>query len=372
MEQAVTGIILERDLVVQEPQVVRSLSGPSQIQFKVLDDEQSAQGMDFRAHGYYIHAEIDRQDGTSWLFASGITQPTETDAASGSLTVTAKGYSGYLEGMPWLDNYNPIAVDPFHVIHRIWNSAQSFGNGNIGVVVEPADSGTLLLPGFYFDGSEFVLDFFAYFVRASDYRDSMEEMNSLAKDIPIDYLEMPEWNAGRTAVTKKLRLDYPRRGVQQSGIVFRLGENVLQADPVAESDIDWVSDIIVRGWWPGKMHSSTLSNADPLRFRKVMKEEDALLNSRERAEAQAGRRLSRRQVPRHWGSITVDMYHPSAAWGTYDVGDDILVCGNMPFVGKVEQWHRILSIQPDDSVGQVAMTLRHVDAFNYDPIEFTG
>jgi len=329
-------------------------------------------GIDFKAYGQVVHAELDRQDGSRWVFASGLTQPSAVDSDSGLITVTASGITSYLDKMPWLDNWNPIAIDPFHVVHRIWNHVQSYANGNLGVVVTPADSGTLLLPGFYFDGSEFVVDFFAYFVRASDYRDCLEEVTSLCRDIPIDFVEKSAWNASRTLITKTLELAYPRRGVRQDALAFRIGENVLSAEPTAEQEIDWVSDVIVRGWWPGKMHSSVLSNADSLRFRKVIKDEDVLINSRERSAVWARRKLTRRQVPKHWGSIRLDMYHPSAPWGSYDVGDDILIGGEMPGSGRTQAWHRILTIQPDDQIGEVMMTTKHVDAFNYDAIDFEG
>lgn len=367
------GTILARDIRVEgEYTVVRSLSGPATIKFAVRGDEPTVAGIDWKAWGQIVHAELKKTDGSRWIVASGIVQPTETDPETGVITVTATGFSNYPDGIPWLDNWNPIAIDPFAVIHRIWNHVQSYPQGNLNVVVEPASSNTLLLPGFYFDGSEFVLDFFAYFVRAEDYRDCQEEITSLCRDIPIDYVEVSEWNSNKTAVNKKIRLDYPRRGVQQQGLAFRAGENVKLASPVTEADMDWVSDVIVRGWWPGKMHSSTFSNADPDRFRRVVKDEDALINSRERSEVWAKRKLTRRQVPPHWGSITVDMWHPNAPFGTYEVGDDILISAVMPTHGRVTEWHRILTMQIDDSRGEVLLTTKHVDAFNYDAIDFEG
>lgn len=368
VEQAVTGTIQSRDLLVSDTTVVRALSGPSTIEFTI--EPEAATGINFKASGQLIHAETKRQSGERWILASGITQPAQVDPDTGLMKVTANGFSSYLDKMPWLDNWNPIAIDPFHVVHRIWDHVQSYDTGDLGVTVSPADSGTLLLPGFYYDGSEFILDFFAYFVRASDYRDCLEEVTSLCRDIPIDYLEKSEWNSNRTVINKTFELAYPRRGVQQNALVFRLGENVLAAEPTTEQEIDWTSDVIVRGWWPGQMHSSSFINRDPTRFRRVVRDEDVLINSRERAEVWAKRKLTRRQVPQHWGAITVDMYHPSAPWGTYDVGDDILISGMMPFYGKMEAWHRILTMQVDDHVGQVMMTTRHVDAFNYDPIDF--
>ena len=136
--------------------------------------------------------------------------------------------------------------------------------------------------------------------------------------------------------------------------------------------MDYVSDVIVRGWFPGKIYSSQLTNRDPLRFRRVAHEEDAMLNSRERTMVWARKHLAKRQVPEHWSSVTLDMWHPNAPFGTYDVGDDILISGTYPSKGRINEWHRILTMQIDDHQEAVMMTTKHVDGFNYDPIMFEG
>lgn len=372
VEEAISGRIMSRDLITNgPPEVVRTLSGPSTIKMSVHPNEAVDHGIDFKAYGQIVHAEMIRQDGSRWICASGIVQSAEISGETGEITVTATGFSNYPDKIPWLQNWNPIVVDPFEVIHRIWNHVQSYPQGNLGVTVYPATSNTLLLPGFYYDGSSFNLDFFAYFVRAEDYRDCLQEITSLCRDVPIDFFEESAWNANKTAIVKKIRLAYPRGGVRQNALMFRERENVLSLAPAGELEMDYASDVIVRGWFPGKMYSSVLSNADPLRFRKVVREEDALLNSKERSAVWCRRQLAKRQIPKHWQSIVVDMDHPNAPFGTYDVGDDILISGYFPTLGRRSEWHRILTMQIDDSQGTVSMTTKHVDGFNYDPITFS-
>lgn len=371
VEEAVTGTILSRDLEVINPELTCNLSGAAQLKFELPYMAESSRGIDFKAYGQIIHVE-ETIGGVREIIASCITDACTIDPKTGNLTVPSQGFSAYAKGLPWLDNYNPIAVDPFEVVQRIWNKIQAYPNGNIGVTITPASSGTLLLPGFSFDGIEFNIDFFAFFVRASDFRDSGDEMNKLARDIPFDYLETSVWDAGHTVVSKSIVMSYPRRGAQRTDLSFRLGENVLTAEPVPEAEIEWVSDVIIRGWFPGKIYSSTLTNADPKRFRRVIKEEDAKINSNERAQVWANRKLTRRQVPHYWGSITIDMDHSNAQFGTWELGDDIFVQGIMPWVGKVEEWHKIIAYKIDSQSRQIQLTLKHAGAFNYDPIEFEG
>lgn len=368
VEEAVTGNILSRDLKVLEPKFTRRLSGPAHLEFMVPYEGEIPGNIEFKPYGQIIHVEETIQ-GVRKVIGSCIVQPATEPDPSGTLKVVAQGFSGYAEGIPWLDNYNPIAVDPFQIIHRIWNHIQSQTNGNLGVTVTPASSNTLLLPGFGFDGTNLIINFFAIFVRAIDFRDCGTEMKYWARDIPFEYLEVSEWDTNHTAVNKSLVLAYPRRGVQRTEIAFKLGENVIDASAMPESEIDWASVVIVRGWFPGVVYQGELANADPTRFRRVIMQEDANINSQERAEVAAKRKLAKHQIPSHWSKIIIDMYHPNALFGSFEVGDDIYVQGLMPRVGKVAEWHRITAYTIEESTGRCEIEMKHVEAFNYDPIE---
>lgn len=384
----VHGNILSRDITVQEPKVMRALSGPCSIEFKVHPDEPSVKGISFRPWSCWIHVEK-MIFGTRKIIASGIVQPGEVDPESGILSVKAQGFSGYLKGIPWLTNWNPIAVDPFEIFEKVWRDAQFYAGGDLGVTVYPTTSETLLLPGFSFDNEELVKDFTAIFIRAMDFVDSGDYLTKLARDVPIDFFEESHWNErdewGRTfeegeeipprepktGIIKKIHLCYPNGGTDQTGVTsFRVNENIIKAAPKQDVEIGWISDIIMRGWFPGKVYSYTLSNADLDRYRRVMKEDDLQINSNERAAAWAHRKLARRQIPHYFENITIDSNHPNAPFGTWDVGDTINVQGNMPWVGKVSQRHRITAYMYDDATGLVDMQLMAEGAFNYDPIYY--
>lgn len=378
IEEARTNKILVRDLKVFEPKVLKQLSGPSTIQFKIdpksdsVRDDTTGRAIRFKPWGHWAHIERTTADGKREIVASGLFKPSVTDPKSGILDAEFTGFSDYPSGIPWLQNWNPIAVDPFEIVRKIWDHLQDYPNGDLGVEVFPDFSGTQMLPGFSFDGEDFVMDFFAIFIRAIDFNDCGDYINKLARDIPFDYFERSTWNADHTAIDKKIELAYPRGGVQQTYLAFRMGENVVEATPKLEADIEWTSDIIVRGWFPGKVYSYELSNADQTRYRRVIMEEDAKINSDERSEAWAHRQLTRRQVPFYWEKITVNMWHPNAPFGSYDVGDSIRVQGEMPWVGMVDQWHKVMAIAIDLDTNTCELTLRAEGAFSYDPIFYEG
>lgn len=388
IEEGRTGRIISRDLPVQNPQILRRLSGPAMIEFDLdpqdpnVMDHDTGKPMLLKPWGHWCHVEYTYR-GERKIWVSGIFQPSEVDPATGMLHARFEGFSGYPKKIPWLENWNPIAVDPFEIVDRIWTHIQSYENGDLGVVPytlnidgvtkdTPPESGTLMLPGFSFDGSIFVNDFFAIFIRAVDFTDCGDYIEKLARDIPFDYFEETEWNEDGTALNKYLQLAYPYGGAVQSNLSFRLNENVFQAKSRIESEIEWTSDIIIRGWFPGKVYSSELSNADDSRYRRTILEEDAQINSVERSQAWAHRQLSRRQFPHYWESLIANMYHPNAPFGSYDVGDLILIRGTMPWVGEVEQAHKIIAMAVNPADNTCELTLRAEGAFNYDPIYFEG
>jgi hypothetical protein len=373
------GNIVARDVVGQEAQITRMLSGPCQIEFKLPPKEPSIQQpggggpIVLKPYGHFIHAMKTDLQGNEIIWASGLFQPSDIDPESGVMSVRAEGFSNYPKGLPWLENWNPIAVDPFEIFVRIWNHIQSYPNGDMGVTVYPTTSGTQMLPGFSFNNEDFVQDFFAIFIRESDALDCGDYLNKLARDIPFDYWEESTWEGGSSPVVKKIRLAYPNGGVDQSDLLFQAGTNVNALTPKQESEVNWFSDIRIKGFFPGKVYSAQIANADPDRFRRVMDELDLHIDSNERAAAWGHRRLTRRQFPKQWESIVVDPYHPNAPFTSYDVGDLIRIQGKMPWEGlDVNQKHKIMAMQWDEKSGGMQLSTMAEGAFNYDPIEYVA
>lgn len=367
-----TNKILTRDLVVREPQTSRNLSAPSNCSFKLAAGEQyaSSAGIDWKQWGQWIVPETEI-DGVRWPWGALLTNKCAIDPASGDLQIEGLGFLGYPKGIPWLENFNPIAVDPGEVYQRIWAHLQNYVNANLGVEVFPALTGTQMLPGYAFDGSILNFDFFAMFIRAVDFVDCGDQLSSLARDLPLDVFERVSWNAGRTEISKKVEIAYPIGGLHQDFLTFRWGENVISAEPADDAEIEPVSDIIIRSWAPGRVMTSLLSNADMTRARRTILEEDAHIDSTERAAAWAKRKLQRRNIPKSFSKIVIDPNHPHAPFGKFDVGDTIRIqAPNFPWLGSVDEWHRIISISYQDGAPTMELGVKVEGAFNYDPIDY--
>ena len=372
--EANSNIILSRDLVVREPEVIIYLSSPSRSTFKVPQGEQynSSYGIDWKTWGYWIIPEIEI-NGVRKCLGAQIVNKCDIDYKSGDMVIEGIGFMGYPKGIPWLTNYMPIAVDPAEVIQQIWSDCQSYTNANLGVTVLPALTGVEILPGYSFDGSSLSFDFYAMFIKEVDFQDSGGVMTSLARDTPLDMIEEVSWNTGNNTVNKVLRLGYPKLGAEQQSLSFVLGENVINAELAEELEIEPVSDVIIRSWMPGKTKTAHLIIDPPNtnRFRRIIMEEDAYIDSTERAAAWANKKLIRRNIPISFSKIFVDASHPNAPLGSYDIGDTIYVEGkNYPWRGDIAEWHRITSItyKNDDPIVEIGLKVE--GAFNYDPIEY--
>lgn len=368
-----TNTILATDLVVKEPILTLNLSSPAKLGFSIDQGQQyaSAFGIEWKNWGQWIIPEIETDQFGKIVLGALLVSDNKIDPQSGDLQLDCIGFLGYPKGIPWLENFNPIAVDPSEVIQRIFAHVQSFPNANLGIDVLPTSTGTQMLPGYGFDGSILSFDFFAIFIRAVDFIDCGDYLFSLARDLPLDLFEKVSWNSDRTEVTKTVQIAYPLGGLQQDNLAFRLGENVINVERAEEMDIEPVSDIIIRSWVPGKVYSSQLSNADTTRARRVAMEEDANINSTERSAAWAHRKLTRRNIPKYFSKITIDPNHPNAPFGSWGLGDSILVeAQNFPWTGDISEWHRITSITIKQDEPLIELGLKVEGAFNYDPIEY--
>ena len=365
--------ILSRDLVVQEAEVMVSLSGPSRCSFKIPQGEQtaSAYGINWKTWGQWIVPEIEL-NGVRKCLGAQLVNKCDIDAQSGTMQIEGMGFLGYPKSIPWLENFSPIAVDPAEIVQRIWAHIQNFTNANLGVEVLPASTGTQMLPGYSFDGNILNFDFYAMFIREVDFQDCGDAINSLARDIPLDMLEEVSWtDSARTTLSKVVRLGYPYLGYLQQYLAFILGENVIMAEKAEELEIEPVTDVIIRGWRPGKTYSSRLTNDDYTRVRRVIMEEDANIDSTERAAAWAKRRLTRRNIPLSFQKIVIDPSHPNAPIESFWVGDTIYVeAKNYPWVGDIVGWHRITGMTFKDGEPLVELQLKTEGAFNYDPITY--
>jgi hypothetical protein len=185
----------------------------------------------------------------------------------------------------------------------------------------------------------------------------------LVTSTPLDYTESHVWNSDKTAISHTIQIQYPRAGRRRDDLAFILGDNVT-VEPTAKSNgDDYANSIFGLGNGEGSamIHTTSAINDGRLRRVNVLSSKDtkqlSLLQSQARtALLQAAASLSISQV-------TV-RDHPNAVIGSWALGDDILIQAEIPWVGTVSIWHRIVSWSlTTDSTA--TLKLERSDSFSY-------
>ena len=382
VQSILDGRFLSWDLELSDPQVALVLSGPTSITGVLKPEDPETRklllGGGFEPWACWIHHEIEGE-----IRASGILQPYQIDGET--LSVEAAGVSAYAHGIPWLAELSAIQIDPADVVRAIWAHLQSYPDGQLGVTVTgttPVRIGTpaMTVPKTDPETGDPVLDEDGHAVledvEAKPYElmfwegtDCGSEIDSLAGEAPFDYIERCAWNDARTTVTHWIEIRYPRIGQRCIGAGaprFASGENILNAVPAEETDDLYASQVVVFGKGEGRDTTKGYAGR-PLnrRLRRVAIVQDKTIPTPERATAAAGSELERRQALIDVTDLEVDARHPNAVFGSYQVGDDVLVDVEVDWIGRLRQYERILSITYAPDLESVRLELRRSEAFRY-------
>jgi hypothetical protein len=276
-----------------------------------------------------------------------------------------KNHDGYIDGtspkqkMPEAAKpYGGPRIDVYDAFRRVWSHVQSRPHGNLGIVLDTHDKGELLGAS---DGSD------PWELAWWDAPDCGQTLDTLVNQFQFDWLETHAWkDSTSNTITHRLRLGSPRLGRKRADLRFAQGENiVMMAKPEGMGE-DYANEVIVLGRGEGqKMKRAQVSNLAQAsgRLRRVATVTDKTLSSdsalRKRGQAELDGRTAALQIP----AIQI-VDHPNARFGSWSLGDDILVQVHVPWVGDVNVWHRIISDEISAD-GFITLTLKRSDAFHY-------
>lgn len=375
-------------LVLYSPSITFQLSGPTVIKGSLPLDTIDLVQENIEAWACYLSYE---ENGT--ILASGILQPSDIDE-NGILSIEAEGPSAYAHGLPWMGDYQGVQVDPIDVVRMMWDRILTRYFGDIHIIVDqdtvtnvrighekpPAnDTGaesTGNLYGGYNPGNDtpsagasgsIATGQGPYKLSWWEFTDMGQEIDNLAKNTPFDYVERFSWSDDKSKILKYIDFGYPRIGRKRTDLGFRGGENIVSAIPVMETNGQYANQIIVSGAGQGRnMVWDQASDTPPEgRVHRVKVINDKSLKSRADCKALAQRVLQSSLLPHSVDRIIVDGTHPNAPFGSFQCGDDILVQGDLPWIGEIAIWHRIVSYEYDVETSQCTLKLMRSDSFRY-------
>jgi hypothetical protein len=204
----------------------------------------------------------------------------------------------------------------------------------------------------------------AYALEPWEAQDCGQLINDLAKSTPFDWAEEHYW--ADDLPQTRIRIAYPRIGRRLSGPSdpsFVQGVNISVALKPATSGTDMATEAygIGAGDGAGALRRSIRIRNGKLRRVATFQAKD--VKTKQALDVKLRAELAARQDTLSVDSITV-LNHPNSKRGTYDVGDDIFVQGDVPHYGRFELWHRIVALS-ETTDNTTELSLERTDSFLY-------
>lgn len=203
-----------------------------------------------------------------------------------------------------------------------------------------------------------------YALRWYDAVDCGGEIDNLAVSTPFDYAEEHSWSdSTSTSISHRLRLGYPRLGTRRFDLAFRQGENVVSVVTPERDGDEFANVAIGLGAGEGsKTIRRTLATRDG-RLRRPVVFSDKGEKSGTRLQNRLAKEFASHRNTLEVTSVDV-VDHPNAPIASWQLGDDVLIEADIPWVGSVAVWSRVVgwSLLSDTTA---RLSLRRSDAFTY-------
>lgn len=197
---------------------------------------------------------------------------------------------------------------------------------------------------------------------APDCGRTIDDVTTLA---PLDWYERHYWEGDEPRT--EIVVAYPRAGRRLSGDTdptFEQGVNIMiPLEPEDDGD-DYANAVygVGAGEGPGSLRRSTAKRDGRLRRSKAFsdKSEKNAASMDRKLAVELNRTMQGLGVTK----IVVVADHPNAKRGSYDVGDEIYIVGDVPNLGPFAAWHRITGIT-DKQNGTVELDVALASTFIY-------
>ncbi|MGW7090114.1 hypothetical protein ACWGH2_42395 [Streptomyces sp. NPDC054871] len=243
--------------------------------------------------------------------------------------------------------------DAYDVVRHIWDHLQSYKDGNLHLQVDRHDSGHLLGSSNGQDPWELK------WWDTPDCGSTITEVMNLAKG---DYRERHRWDGSREKINHFLDLGTRRLGTTRKDLRFASGENIVEiATPGGQGD-SFANQVYVLGRGSG----SKTARARVVDYDKRLRRARVITR-----KSTANQRLltsyGKTERSRHTAQLTIPSIaicqHPNAPLGSWLLGDRILVQVDVPWVGELALWHRIVAEEIDPAAGTAVLTLTRPDHY---------
>lgn len=282
-------------------------------------------------------------------------------AQGDTYTLEAAGWSSYLQHRYDLDGdyggRGPYTYgDRCKVIRDIWAYAQSVADGDLGVVVDTTTStATIGTPAEPLKSLWWELPVLG---------DAVDDL--VSGDATPDYTCATEWNTGKTAPVRRIRLGWPRLGTRRTDISFSSGTNIIEPPEVPLAGDEYAQVVIANGAGDGSAKRRAISAVRNGRLRLEYAMDLPDIKGTDILAARAAAERTWRQTLGSVEEITI-RDTSAAPFGSWQVGDDVYTRVNNAWTSYTG-WSRITAwtVKPQATGGpQAVITLKPAASFQY-------
>lgn len=243
--------------------------------------------------------------------------------------------------------------DAYDVVRHIWAHLQDYKDGRLGVTLDKHDSGHKL------GGADGKDPWLLQWWDNPDCGSTIDQVMGLAK---ADYLERHSWDGSKERILHHIDLGTRRLGKARPDLRFAEGENIIEkATPNYQGDF-YANNIYVLGKGSGAKTARARVVVNDKRLRRAK-----IVTHKSTANAKALTEFGKKERARHSQQITIPSiairHHPNAPLGSWALGDRVLIQVEVPWLGELAIWHRIVSEEIDPAAGTAVLQLTRSDFY---------
>lgn len=187
------------------------------------------------------------------------------------------------------------------------------------------------------------------------------EISTLAATHGFDLVESHRWSGEEIVST--LTVKYPRAGTRRTDLAFIQGDNVSKVvTPNFDGD-SFANTVIGIGAGEGTASIHRTTAVRDGRLRRTAVYTDKSVKTTARMDALIRDELARRTNLLDISEVTVTN-HDNARFGSWALGDDVLIEARLPWLGEVAVWCRIVAWSRVDE-NTARLSLERSDSFAY-------
>lgn len=418
VERIRDGKFLDLELPITVSSSSRALSGPGTFAGSLEPDVGAVRDGDgnllLDPYSTFIHEEADGVIRNTWLV-------TRSEMNGEVWSVEGAGFSRFFDGMPYTGVFRGVQVDPVDVARHVIEKAQSQSRANIGVTVvgsskvrvgTDSDNRVSAAKSVLDDAKQFLAgrkellaeakaeakknpsglnkaavksyesqvkdatkgktaaedalskakekadaDGGAWKILWWDLPDTLEAFNEAVEAAGMEWVEWSGWSADKSRVLKEIRVT-STVGKQRNDLLFVEGDNIVETVVVSDDASEYANQVYAVGAGEG---------AKALRFTVAVNDgrrlKPHILDAKHVTKKSVLEKLARAELAARSQHLRVEdirvVDHPNAEFGTFGVGDRILVDCDVDWLGRQRLWRRIVEVE---RVGPDLIDLRLGDA----------